>query len=320
MLTFVGDYAPYHKVKFDNKSFLVGNLECAFCDIKANSWKSYTSVLPCKNMDFIKEINFSALSLANNHTYDAGNFEEFYKKLETEYPNIQFFGTIEKPYVVIEEVAIIGCLEKNRSRGENIFPEESVLSLIKKIKSKFSKVYIYPHWGKEGEYTHYPSPRQQKLAHKWIDAGASGVFGSHSHVFQGKEIYKNKPVYYSLGNFYFPHPESKIYPNTNVGLTLEIENGIKEKFIEFNENKIEYIIGKEKDILIKISAPLKDWGYFSWAKYIGKIYLSKNTASWHIRLKNNFFKTLPLFFIWQIMPKTLLFRIASLFSVEDKKC
>lgn len=320
MLTFLGDYAPCFRVKFNTEGLLIGNLECAFSDKKLETLKSYTSVLPYENMDFIKEINFSALSLANNHTYDADNFEEFYKELETKYPYIQFFGTAKRPYAVLGDAAVIACLERSRSRGKNIFPEEKVLPLIKELKSKFGEVFVYPHWGKEGEYTRYPSPAQQKTAHAWIDAGASGIFGSHSHVYQGKEIYKNKPIYYSLGNFYFPHPESKLYKNTDIGLTVDVKYAVAERFIKFNENKIEYTAGKEKDILTGISIPLKNWGYFTWAKHIGKIYLKKNTASWHIRLKKNFLKTLPLFCVWQIMPKTLLFRFAALFSVKDKKC
>ena len=36
-----------------------------------------------------------------------------------------------------------------------------------------------------------------------IDAGAALVVASHPHVTQGAEIYKGKPIIYSLGNFVF---------------------------------------------------------------------------------------------------------------------
>jgi poly-gamma-glutamate synthesis protein (capsule biosynthesis protein) len=42
---------------------------------------------------------------------------------------------------------------------------------------------------------------QKALAHAAIDAGADIVYGHGSHVLQGVEVYKGKPVMYCLGNF-----------------------------------------------------------------------------------------------------------------------
>jgi len=44
-------------------------------------------------------------------------------------------------------------------------------------------------------------PYQKALAREAIDAGADIVYGHGSHVLQGIEIYKGKPVLYCLGNF-----------------------------------------------------------------------------------------------------------------------
>jgi poly-gamma-glutamate synthesis protein (capsule biosynthesis protein) len=41
---------------------------------------------------------------------------------------------------------------------------------------------------------------QRELARGYIDAGADVVLGAHPHVLQGFEIYKGKPIAYSLGN------------------------------------------------------------------------------------------------------------------------
>lgn len=43
----------------------------------------------------------------------------------------------------------------------------------------------------------------QDYAHACIDAGASAVIGHGTHVMQGIEIYKGKPIFYSLANFIF---------------------------------------------------------------------------------------------------------------------
>jgi poly-gamma-glutamate capsule biosynthesis protein CapA/YwtB (metallophosphatase superfamily) len=44
-------------------------------------------------------------------------------------------------------------------------------------------------------------PYQKELAHAAIDAGADIVYGHGSHVVQGVEIYKGKPILYCVGNF-----------------------------------------------------------------------------------------------------------------------
>ena len=42
---------------------------------------------------------------------------------------------------------------------------------------------------------------QADLAHAAIDAGADMIVGHHPHILKGVEVYKGKPILYSLGNF-----------------------------------------------------------------------------------------------------------------------
>jgi len=78
-------------------------------------------------------------------------------------------------------------------------------------------VIVFPHWGIE--YTFGPSPSQQRLAHLMINAGADLVIGNHPHWVQSVEIYKGKPIWYSLGNFTFDQSWSE---PTLEGVTLEL--------------------------------------------------------------------------------------------------
>lgn len=318
-LSFVGDWLSREPSgrSVDGGRWVVGNLECAFADGDVNSGKAYTSVLPLLCLKYVATGGFSALSVANNHVNDAGNFRDTYTELTSRFPSIQFFGTCERPYATIDQstnrTIIIGCLEPCRSRGDFIFKQEDVTALILKLRSSQPQppvstlIFVYPHWGKEGEYTRYPAPWQLRLAREWIDAGADGVFGSHSHVPQGREYYKGKPIYYSLGNFDFDHPESKLYEGTGDRLSLEVEAesgvvNVKEMFdSEKTREKVE-----------RASEELIGWSVWKWAKKVGPFNLKKNMASWKLRLKKNFIKTLPKFLVWQLMPQTLLFRIASI--------
>lgn len=319
-IVFSGDWLPTEDVKTAWPCEVrVGNIECAIADSVESSGKAYTSVLPMSCIEYVGAGMFTALSLANNHVYDAGAlaFAEMRRRLHEIYPNVQFFGTSDKPYAEISDrgksIAVIASLERCRSRGSDIFREEGVESLIDEIRSRFDFVYVYPHWGKEGEYTRWPSPRQQKLARRWIDAGADGVFGSHAHVFQGREFYKGKPIYYSLGNFYFPHPENKLYEGTDVGLCVEIDKWeVEERFVckgvlIEGTSEIKHL----KELIESISEPIKDWTTWKWARAVGAFNLKKNSASWDIRMKKSFVKTLPKYLVWQMLPNTLLFRMAS---------
>jgi capsule synthesis protein PGA_cap len=78
-------------------------------------------------------------------------------------------------------------------------------------------VIVFPHWGVE--YTFGPTSTQQRLAHVAIDAGADLVIGNHPHWVQSVEIYKGKPIWYSLGNFTFDQSWSE---PTLEGVTLEL--------------------------------------------------------------------------------------------------
>ncbi|NPV72046.1 MAG: hypothetical protein HPY55_15680 [Firmicutes bacterium] len=64
-------------------------------------------------------------------------------------------------------------------------------------------VAVAIHWGQE--YTNYPipyfGPDLKKIARQTVDLGADMVFGFHPHAIQGIEIYRGRPIAYSLGNF-----------------------------------------------------------------------------------------------------------------------
>lgn len=64
-------------------------------------------------------------------------------------------------------------------------------------------VAVSYHWGQE--YTNHPLPYfgldLRQIARDTIDLGADMVLGFHPHAIQGIEVYRGKPIAYSLGNF-----------------------------------------------------------------------------------------------------------------------
>jgi len=57
-----------------------------------------------------------------------------------------------------------------------------------------------------------PNEIQKAVARAAIDAGADLFLGHHPHVLQPVEIYKGKPILYSLGNFLFVSPTPATRP------------------------------------------------------------------------------------------------------------
>jgi poly-gamma-glutamate synthesis protein (capsule biosynthesis protein) len=60
---------------------------------------------------------------------------------------------------------------------------------------------VFVHGGTE--WSTAPDMATRELFHALVDAGADAVFGSHPHVVQAVELYKGKPIFWSLGNFVF---------------------------------------------------------------------------------------------------------------------
>ncbi len=79
--------------------------------------------------------------------------------------------------------------------------DEQVVDDIRLARTRADVVLTFMHWGRE--YKFEPSDRQKALARVMIDAGADAVIGGHPHVVEPVELYRGKPIVYSLGNFVF---------------------------------------------------------------------------------------------------------------------
>ena len=62
-------------------------------------------------------------------------------------------------------------------------------------------VVVYMHWGIEG--VTYLEDYQLTTGIGLMDAGADAVIGDHTHCLQGIDFYQDKPIVYSLGNYWF---------------------------------------------------------------------------------------------------------------------
>jgi poly-gamma-glutamate capsule biosynthesis protein CapA/YwtB (metallophosphatase superfamily) len=81
-----------------------------------------------------------------------------------------------------------------------------VASSIEEARRQADIVAACFHWGVH--FTHDLAMYQPDVAYAAIDAGADLVLGTHPHCLQGIDVYKGKPIFYSLGNFAFEQPDA----------------------------------------------------------------------------------------------------------------
>ncbi|MDP2880242.1 MAG: CapA family protein [Azonexus sp.] len=162
---------------------------------------------------------FDAVSLANNHIGDYGSdaLRETMQRLDA--AGIARFGAgrnlteAHRPLWLERQglkIAILGynefiprAFEAGADTPGTAWSEDDhVISDIRAAKAAGADLVIpFMHWG--WEYEAVASQRLQSFARRLIDEGASLVVGSHPHVTQGADVYRGKPIIYSLGNFVF---------------------------------------------------------------------------------------------------------------------
>ncbi len=179
------------------------------------------------------------VSLANNHMYDYPG-EILKTKTYLENLGVGVFGLHEpdgliKPFEYEDEsgkYAMFGhCWDLYTHTNPN---QENDVRVVDVDYGKFieivsnyirshtqRKVICFMHWNYDLE--EYPFPMYRKFAHDLIDCGCEAIIGSHSHVIQPVEIYKNKPIAYCLGNFYLP---SGIFFDDNLKYPTKSRNSL----------------------------------------------------------------------------------------------
>ncbi len=181
----------------------------------------------------LQNYNFNFFNIANNHLTDQGQ-----KGLQETKDNLTALGLNFSgcPDAQVGECSA-KIVEINNAKiamlGFSMVYNSFDLLEVKKIISDFKKqadlVIVNIHWGVE--YEHQYNTTQSAVAHDIIDSGADLIIGHHPHVVQGLEIYNNKPIFYSLGNFIFDQYFSAA---TQQGLALGFSIDIQTKKIAIN--------------------------------------------------------------------------------------
>lgn len=179
------------------------------------------------NIQILKDIranNTLLLSLANNHTNNAGGLGIQFTKETLKNANIQNFWAGKNKEEAQELLKVKKnwlnlCFQAYSYDGSfyahnkipfarNPLNQEQILSDLEKMQKLNCDFKILSlHRG--AEYKIKANARQKQLAHQLIDQGADLIIWNHSHIPGEREIYKDKVIFYSLGNFLFDQDRGK---------------------------------------------------------------------------------------------------------------
>lgn len=162
----------------------------------------------------LTDAGFDIMSVANNHAGDFGDLGRRSSMKTLGDAGIEYAGQITKPFTTFTRDGIRYGFAAFAPNGGcvNLNDLEGAKKIVAHLDSVSDVVIISFHGGAEGaQYQNVPRKNElfhgenrgnvYEFAHQLIDKGADIVFGHGPHVTRAVEVYKNRFIAYSLGNF-----------------------------------------------------------------------------------------------------------------------
>ena len=196
-----GYFFANFKELFEADDLTVINLEGVFSDSKVNeAKKKYRFRGKTEYVNILTESGINAASLSNNHIGDYGKQGEANTKKTLEDNGIIWFQGFQ--YSLFKKDGIsIALFALDNTLVYNSF--DKYRKIMKNVKDSGEANAIVVCWHTGREYYGYHEKWEEKNANLLIDSGADLIIINHTHTAQGVSIYKNRCVFYSLGNFVF---------------------------------------------------------------------------------------------------------------------
>ena len=193
------------------------NLECVLTKDRTGAsgtalWRPLLTA-PEWSSDYLRAAGIDVVSVANNHALDLGE-----SGLATTINALRRSGiagigasmddgpwpawqrSVAGRRIAWVAASAYGPWRSGRARIRNV-AGTGLDDQVRSLTRGGADVFVSLHWGTELSRT--PTAGQVQVAHSLIDAGAVAVVGHHPHVSQPVEMYRGRPIFYSLGNFVF---------------------------------------------------------------------------------------------------------------------
>jgi poly-gamma-glutamate synthesis protein (capsule biosynthesis protein) len=198
--------------------------------------------------------HFDIFGLANNHMdnmQEVGGLNQTRDLLEKQ--GFQYFGHFDNAVEadICEVISVPVVTEDTATKTtkalpiamcgyHNVFklPTPSQIQAI----SEYSKYFLtisFPHQGKE--YISSPDQLQQSVYRSMIDTGADMVIGGHTHSIIAPEVYKDKFILYSTGNFIFDQQATDIVTKgVLVHSEIRFSSAELDRYSDFSQSCIKF--------------------------------------------------------------------------------
>ncbi|NOR33344.1 MAG: CapA family protein [Bacteroidales bacterium] len=210
---------PVHQV-LQSGDLLFGNLEGVFCSEGGtpknckNPATCYVFRMPDHFLSCILKAGYDVLSVANNHVNDFGPAGRASTAALLDSAGVAYAGFVTHPWTIFEKGGVTyGFAAFAPNRGTmDLKDYHRAAEITTMLDSLADVVIISVHGGAEGkDHQHVVRGDEEYLganrgniyhfAHTVVDAGADVVFGHGPHVTRAVELYRNRLICYSLGNF-----------------------------------------------------------------------------------------------------------------------
>ncbi len=161
-----------------------------------------------------REVGFDLMSVANNHANDFGETGRINTQRVLDSLGINHAGSVDQPFTItkIGQLRIGFCAFAPNRGTVSIHQYENIQATIQSLDTLTDIVIASFHAGAEGsKHQHITRKREYyygedrgnvyELAHLMIDYGADIVLGHGPHIVRAIEVYKDRMIAYSLGNF-----------------------------------------------------------------------------------------------------------------------
>jgi poly-gamma-glutamate capsule biosynthesis protein CapA/YwtB (metallophosphatase superfamily) len=256
-----GDFCPHNRIEelalksdyqsvyndfidvFRGNDLNVTDLECPMTTLKNGRRKTgpHQKADP-KCIELLKFADIKLAALANNHIMDYGSSGAENTIGLCNQKGIATVGAgnntdlAREPFIIVikeKRIAIINVADQEfltatdgKFQANQLDPVNTCQDIVNARESS-DFVIIIVHAG--NEFYHLPSPRTKALYRFFIDAGADAIVSNHTHCFSGFEIYKEKPIFYGLGNFIYDWP-GRVNTDWNKGYVVRLLFSDKVRF------------------------------------------------------------------------------------------
>jgi gamma-polyglutamate biosynthesis protein CapA len=172
---------------------------------------NYQFTFPPEVAPLLARRGIAMVNIGNNHIFDFGQEGAHQTKEYLTRADIAYTTEGEPLEIELQGVPLTIISYNQFSYGD-----ADTSAYIQSAREGGRVPVVYAHWGDEYQMA---TEKQRALARQFVDAGALLVVGSHPHIVQEVERYRDVSIYYSLGNFIFDQYFSEEVTN---GLLLSV--------------------------------------------------------------------------------------------------